>query len=71
MDTSAGTPATYGDVFDALERNSVRYVVVGGVAVFLHGHERPVVDLDIVVASTPAEQSRVVPTLMQAGFIPT
>jgi hypothetical protein len=31
------TPAAYGDIFDALERNRVRYVVVSGDA----GHGRP------------------------------
>jgi len=64
-------PMSYGDVFDALERNSVPYVVVSGVAVVLHGHIRPVFDLDIVIASTPDEQNRALQTLMQVGFVPS
>ncbi len=68
---SSSTPATFSDVFDALERNSVPYVVVSGVAVVLHGHIRPVFDLDIVIASTSDEQNRALQTLMQIGFVPS
>jgi hypothetical protein len=67
----AKTPATYGDVFDALARSRVPYVVVSGVAVALHGHHRPVFDLDIVISSTADEQNRALQTLMQAGFVPS
>ena len=68
---SSNTPAAYGDVFDGLERNRVRYVVVSGVAVVLHGHVRPVFDLDIVIAASPNEQNCALQTLMHAGFVPT
>ena len=37
-------------IFEALNRQNVRYVVVGGVAVVLHGHARLTADLD----GTPA-----------------
>lgn len=67
----AKTPVDYGDVFEALKRDGVPYVVVSGVAVVLHGHLRPVFDLDIVIASTPDEQNRALQTLMQAGFVPS
>lgn len=62
---------SYGDVFDALQRNSVPYVVVSGVAVVLHGHIRPVFDLDIVIPVTPNEQNRALQTLRHAGFVPS
>jgi hypothetical protein len=68
---SSNTPATFSDVFETLERNNVHYVVVGGVAVVLHGHIRPIVDLDIVIPSAPDEQNRALQTLMQAGFVPS
>jgi hypothetical protein len=68
---TVNTPSDYADVFDALERNSVPYVVVSGVAVVLHGHVRPVFDLDIVSGSTPEEQDLALQTLMQAGFVPS
>ena len=65
------SPATFSDVFDALESNSVRYVVVSGVAVVLHGHIRPIFDLDIVIGPTLDEQNRALQALIQAGFVPS
>jgi hypothetical protein len=38
------------EIFDALGDAHVRYLVVGGVAVVLHGHPRFTADLDLVVA---------------------
>jgi hypothetical protein len=67
----ANTIDDYGDVFDALQRKGVPYVVVSGVAVVLHGHIRPVFDLDIVISSSPDEQNYALQTLMQAGFVPS
>ena len=40
----------YLDLFGALARHEVRYVVVGGVALNLHGVERATMDVDLVVA---------------------
>jgi len=68
---TANTPAVYADVFEVLERTATRYVVVSGVAVVLHGHVRPVYDLDIVVGSTPDEQSRALQAMLLAGFVPS
>lgn len=65
------SPETFCDVFEALEREGVRYVVVGGIAVVLHGHARPVADLDIVVDPAPEEAERVLRALVCAGFVPT
>lgn len=65
------TPASYGDVFDRLERDDIRYVVVSGVAVVLHGHARPVIDLDLVIDSAPDEARRAMATLAATGFVPT
>lgn len=65
------TPATYSDVFDLFARYNVPYVVVSGMAVVLHGHVRPLFDLDIVVSSTPHEQNCALQALMLAGFVAT
>lgn len=65
------TPGDFADVFEALERNNVPYVVVSGVAVVLHGHTRPIFDLDIVIAPTSAEQDLALQTLMHRGFVPS
>lgn len=65
------TPETYSDVFEQLERGEVRYVVIGGVAVVLRGHPRPVADLDFAVEPTPDEMSRAMDALNAVGFVPS
>jgi hypothetical protein len=40
----------YLDFFQALERHHVRYVLVGGLAVTLHGVERATMDIDLSLA---------------------
>lgn len=65
------TPLIYRDVFDRLEREGVRYVVVSGVAVVLHGHARPVADLDMVIDPAPEEAQRAMNALARAGFVPS
>jgi hypothetical protein len=65
------TPEQFNDVFDQLERNQIRYVVVSGVAVVLHGHVRPLADLDLVIDPAPAEANRAMNALMSLGFYPS
>jgi hypothetical protein len=43
-------PSDFEVIFQALELAGVRFLVVGGVAVVLHGHARFTADLDLVVA---------------------
>lgn len=57
-------------VLGALERAGVRYLVVGGVAVVLHGYLRATVDLDLVVSLEPANARRAVEALRELGFVP-
>jgi hypothetical protein len=61
----------YSDIFERLEREAVRYVVVSGVAVVLHGYVRPVADLDIVIDPATNEADRALHSLLRAGFVPT
>jgi hypothetical protein len=65
------TPASYCDLFDQLERYDIRYVVVGGVAIVLHGYARPTADLDLVIDPEPVHAQRAMQALMIAGFVPT
>jgi len=65
------TPDVYCDVFERLERDEVRYVVTSGNAVVLHGHARPVADLDIVIDPAPEQASRVLRALARGGFVPS
>jgi hypothetical protein len=54
----------------ALEREGVAYLIVGGVAVVLHGYLRTTADLDLVVKLTPENATRTVRALAQLGFRP-
>lgn len=57
-------------VLTALEREGVRYLVVGGVAVVLHGHLRTTVDLDLVVQLEPENVERAIRVFRELGFEP-
>lgn len=58
-------------IFEALNSVNARYVVVGGVAVVLHGHPRLTADLDLVVDLAPGEARKVVDALVGLGLRPT
>ncbi len=60
----------YEPVLQALERRSVRYVVVGGVATVLHGHLRFTADLDLVVDLAEAQVRAAVDALLETGLRP-
>ncbi len=57
-------------IFAALEVANVRYLVVGGVAVVLHGHPRFTADLDIVVALEPDNARAAIQALETLGYRP-
>lgn len=62
--------ALFEPILEALNRNRVRYVIVGGVAVVLHGHARLTADLDLAVDLSPAEAKNAIDTLVGLGFKP-
>lgn len=55
----------------ALNDADVRYVVVGGLAVVLHGHARVTVDLDLVLDLEPAEVLKAIQVLLDLELTPT
>lgn len=57
-------------IFSALEASGTRYLVVGGVAVVLHGHPRFTADLDLVISLDPANLSRGLRALEGLGYRP-
>jgi predicted nucleotidyltransferase len=57
-------------VLAALNAAGVRYLVVGGVAVVLHGHLRTTADLDLVVELSPDNAQRAVRSLGKLGYRP-
>jgi predicted nucleotidyltransferase len=57
-------------VLSALNASGVRYLVVGGVAVVLHGHLRTTADLDLVVSLEPANAGMAIQALTGLGYRP-
>jgi hypothetical protein len=58
------------DIFCALDDAEVRYLVVGGVAVVLHGYPRFTADLDLVVELTASNASAAIAALQALGYRP-
>ena len=57
-------------VLELLNDAGVRYLVVGGVAVVLHGHLRTTADLDLVLDLEPGNVRAAVSALAASGFRP-
>ncbi len=62
--------ALFEPLFDALNRAGVRYVVVGGVAVVLHGFARLTGNVDLAVDLAPDEARKAVAALGALGLRP-
>ena len=62
--------ATIESVLAALDDSGVRFVVVGGVAVVLHGHGRSTVDLDVVIDLASEDAVRAIDALIAIGLEP-
>lgn len=58
----------FREFIQSLNDNRVRYLVVGGYAVALHGHPRYTKDLDVWIEATPENAARMVKALEQFGF---
>lgn len=61
------TPSQARRLFGALDRHGVEYLVVGGFAVQIHGHERTTRDLDIVVERSRENLGRLADALGELG----
>ena len=57
-------------VIDAFNRRKVDYVVVGGLAVVLHGHPRLTADIDLVIGLNQANASKAVQIVLKLGYQP-
>lgn len=60
----------YLDLFQALGRHRVRHVLVGGLAINLHGVERATMDVDLALAITADNLSRAVDAFEELGLVP-
>jgi predicted nucleotidyltransferase len=61
----------FEELLGSLDTAGVRFVVVGGVAVVIHGYARLTADLDLVVDLDPANARLAVDTLTLLGLRPT
>lgn len=64
-----GERLSFARLFRALNASGTRYVVVGGLAVVLHGHQRLTADTDLVVDLAAGPASRLLEALRQLGFV--
>jgi hypothetical protein len=62
--------AVFEPLFDALNGAGVRYVVVGGLAVVLHGHARLTADVDLIVDLETEQALRTIDALVEMGMQP-
>jgi predicted nucleotidyltransferase len=60
----------FGDIVRLLVTTGARFVVVGGVAVVLHGHLRFTADIDVVVDPDDPRLRVLLQRLEEAGFVP-
>jgi hypothetical protein len=54
----------------ALNEAGARYVVVGGLAVIMHGVARSTIDLDLMIELTPENWERAVGAFKGLGYVP-
>lgn len=60
----------YLDLFAALARHQVDYLLIGGLAVSLHGVERATMDIDIVVAMAPSNLASLIAAAQELHLSP-
>lgn len=58
----------FREFFQSLNAHKVRYLVVGGFAVALHGHPRYTKDIDVWIDCTAANAKRMVHAMADFGF---
>jgi hypothetical protein len=60
----------YDDVFRELAVRRVRYLIVGGIAVNLHGYVRLTMDMDLMLDLSEANMEQAVLALERLGYTP-
>jgi predicted nucleotidyltransferase len=61
-------PTDFLTVLAEFQERNIRYVLVGGLAVLLHGVDRLTADVDLVVDLAPEQATKAVETLLALGF---
>ena len=60
----------YGEIFKQLQKSKVKYLVIGGVAVNLHGFSRLTADLDIMLLLEDENIEKFLHIIKRMGFRP-
>ena len=60
----------YGDVFREFQSQQIRYLVIGGIAVNLHGYVRLTVDLDVMVDLSESNLAKIVNSMERLEYAP-
>jgi predicted nucleotidyltransferase len=60
----------YLDLFAALHRHQVEYVLIGGLAVALHGIERNTMDIDVCIVVSPDNLQRMIEAAKELNLSP-
>jgi predicted nucleotidyltransferase len=63
-------PSDFKEFLKLLNAHKVEYLLIGGYAVGYHGYPRATADMDIWIATNPANADRVVSALKEFGFDP-
>ena len=53
----------FKEFFESLNKNDVRYLVVGAYAVAFHGHPRYTKDIDVWIEATPENAAKLIQSL--------
>ena len=67
-DCFQGEMMFYEEILRALQKHGVRYLILGGAAVNLHGVPRMTADLDITIALTPENVEALVEAMTESGM---
>lgn len=60
----------YLDLFSALDRHKVEYVLIGGLAVAMHGVERNTMDIDVCVVISPVNLQHLIEAAKELRLSP-
>ena len=60
----------YERIFRELRKKEIRYLVIGGIAVNIHGYSRATGDLDIMISFDKGNLDEFIALLQELGFKP-
>ena len=60
----------YERILTQLEKNNIKYLVIGGVAVWLHGYDRATKDLDLMISFEKENMDKFIEIVKKLGLKP-